>query len=305
VILAFLSLQSCAGPATSAPSSAGSVSSNVSSEFWAHWGDGKAELSSYDLVQPRYGELHPGQAVLIFVTEDFSWSERVKADPGAHPEGDIRKVMKLNQHRDFQTGIYPYHTMTSSFLRLASGDSMDAFSPIKITFSAQEWCGMVYDELVMSPTDVHVTGHTYFDGDTTAPATHKVPTGVVYEDTVPVLVRGLGGPWLAPGASRTVPWWPSQMAQRFAHEPAAPGRAGGLGTATVSRGAASEPVDVYTVAVAGGATTTWHVESAAPHRIIEWSATTGERGTLRGSDRIPYWHLNKPGDVSERSRLGL
>ncbi len=293
-----LALLACAAP----------PAQSASPEFWAHWGDGKAELSSYDLVQPRYGELRDGQAVLIFVTEDFSWSERVKADPGAHPESDIRKVMKLNQNRDFLTGIYPYHTMTSSFLRVDGGDRMDAFDPLKITFSAQEWCGMVYDELVMGPTNVHVTAHTYFDSDTTPPATHKVPADLVYEDTVPVLVRGLDGPWLAPGASRTVPWWPAQMAQRFAHEPVA------LGTATVSRaptaGSVTVPfgtfaVDLYTVAVAGGPTTVWSVETAAPHRIVAWASTTGERGTLRGSDRLPYWHLNKPGDVTERARLGL
>ncbi|MDP2304503.1 MAG: hypothetical protein Q8P18_00580 [Pseudomonadota bacterium] len=306
-----LGLLACATPpAQSAPAAEGP---KASSAFWAHWGDGKAELSSYDLVQPRYGELHPGQAVLIFVTEDFSWSERVKADPGAHPEADIRKVLKLNENRDFQTGIYPYHTMTSSFLRLDAGDRMDAFDPLKITFSAQEWCGMVYDELVMAPTEVHVTAHTYFDSDTTAPASHAMPKDVVYEDTVPVLVRGLDGAWLAPGATLTVPWWPAQMAQRFAHQPAALGTAA-LGTATVSRAAASAevtvpfgtfPVDVYTVAVAGGPTTAWSVESAAPHRIVAWSSSTGEQGALRGSDRLPYWQLNKPGDVTERARLGL
>ncbi|MDP2316017.1 MAG: hypothetical protein Q8P41_24180 [Pseudomonadota bacterium] len=292
-----LALLACAAPAQSA-----------SPAFWAHWGDGNAEVSSYDLVQPRYGELRQGTAVLIFVTEDFSWSERVKADPGAHPDADLRKVIKLNQNRDFQTGIYPYHTMTSSFLRVDGGDRMDPFDPIKVTFSAQEWCGMVYDELVMGPTSVHVTAHTYFDSDTTAPATHKVPADLVYEDSVPVLVRGLDTPWLAPGATRTVPWWPAQMAQRFAHEPAA------IGEATVTRAAASAPktvpagtftVDEFTVAVAGGPTTSWFVESAAPHRIVAWSSTAGERAELRGSDRLPYWQLNKPGDETYRARVGL
>ena len=26
-------------------------------DFYAHWADGKAEVSSYEVVQPRYGEL--------------------------------------------------------------------------------------------------------------------------------------------------------------------------------------------------------------------------------------------------------
>lgn len=37
--------------------------------FWEHWSDGRAELSGYDLVQPRYGEKRHGRAVLVFVTE--------------------------------------------------------------------------------------------------------------------------------------------------------------------------------------------------------------------------------------------
>src|SRR5688500_12843808 len=65
-------------------------------EFWQHWGDGKAELAAYELIMPRYGELRSGTAVTIFVTEPFSDSLRVKADPGRHPDSDVFQVMKLN-----------------------------------------------------------------------------------------------------------------------------------------------------------------------------------------------------------------
>src|SRR5678815_4531164 len=88
-------------------------------DFWQHWGDGKA--------------------VLIFVTEDFSDSLRVKADPGKHPASDVYPVLKLNFVRDFQTGVYDYNVMTSTFLKTESG-----FAPAKVSFSAQEWCGHTY-----------------------------------------------------------------------------------------------------------------------------------------------------------------
>ena len=65
-------------------------------DFWAHWGDGKAELNGYALLQPRYGAVRAGTAVHVFVTEDFSDSLRVKADPGKHPASDVYPVMKLN-----------------------------------------------------------------------------------------------------------------------------------------------------------------------------------------------------------------
>ncbi|MEM1407815.1 MAG: septum formation inhibitor Maf, partial [Bacteroidota bacterium] len=44
----------------------------VNSEFNNYWYAGKAEITSYELKQSRYGEVHDGEAVLIFVTEPFS-----------------------------------------------------------------------------------------------------------------------------------------------------------------------------------------------------------------------------------------
>ena len=40
-------------------------------DFYAHWGDGKAEVSSYRIVQSRYGERREAYGVLVFVTEDM------------------------------------------------------------------------------------------------------------------------------------------------------------------------------------------------------------------------------------------
>ena len=43
----------------------------LSQKFKDYWYSGKAELSSYQLNQARYGQQNPGEAVMIFVTEDF------------------------------------------------------------------------------------------------------------------------------------------------------------------------------------------------------------------------------------------
>ena len=48
------------------------LSSAAAPEFWPHWSDGKAEMNGYRLVQPGYGAQRAGNAVLIYVTEDFS-----------------------------------------------------------------------------------------------------------------------------------------------------------------------------------------------------------------------------------------
>src|SRR5947209_7611453 len=119
---------------------AAASSSARADEFWKFWGDGKAELDGYALTEPRYGAPREGKAVLIFVTEDFSDSLRVKADPGKHPPSDVFPVLKLNFVRKFQTGIYDYSVLTSTFART----ELPAWPVVKVSFSAQEWCGHVY-----------------------------------------------------------------------------------------------------------------------------------------------------------------
>src|SRR2546427_254465 len=150
---------SAGNAASSAVSAVTPLSSASSASFWAHWGDGRAEMNGYRLVQPRYGAPRTGSAVYIFVTEDFSDSVRVKADPGQHPASDIYPVMKLNAVRHFQTGIYDYKVMTSTFARVASG-----WPPAKVSFSSQEWCGHVYHQLLPSAGNVAGVFHSNFDG---------------------------------------------------------------------------------------------------------------------------------------------
>lgn len=81
--------------------------------FNAYWYAGKAEISSYNVTQERYGEIRQAEQVNIFVTEDFSASKQVKLDNPAG--GDPVPVLKLNSIRRFHTGIYDYSIMQSSF----------------------------------------------------------------------------------------------------------------------------------------------------------------------------------------------
>ena len=52
---------------------------NMSSEMKKYWYNNEAEISSYSLVQARYGEIREGKAVLIYVTETFSNKTFAKA----------------------------------------------------------------------------------------------------------------------------------------------------------------------------------------------------------------------------------
>jgi hypothetical protein len=272
--------------------------------FWRHWGDGKAEIDGYLLTQPRYGENRDGTAVLIYVTEDFSDSARVKADPGKHPPADVYPVLKLNFVRDFQTGIYDYNVLTSTFVKTEAPGLPIA----KISFSAQEWCGHVYHQLLARDGKLVGELHSYFDGEADAPLELPAPAGGVTEDAVPILARDLRGDWLKPGESRTVPFLPSALHARFAHVRQA------WGEATVTRSPTANPAATtlgslkayqYTVAVKGGPTTTFTIEEAAPHRLLAWHSSDGESARITGSARLPYWQLNHPGDESNLKKLGL
>jgi hypothetical protein len=285
------------------------ASSTVASadEFWKFWGDGKAELDGYALVEPRYGQPRDGTAVLIFVTEDFSDALRVKADPGKHDKSDVAPVMKLNLVRDFQTGIYDYNTMTSTFLR-TEPDGGSFFTLAKTSFSSQDWCGHVYMQWLPRGTRLVGTSHSYFDGEADAAPELEWPAGGVVEDALPVLVRGLRGDWLAPGASKKVPFLRSQLRTRLLHVPAK------WGEATISRAPASTEIKsalgtlrafVYTVAESGGDTITFTVEEAAPHRLLAWKSSSGESARILGSARLPYWAMHDNGGEKALKLLGL
>jgi hypothetical protein len=235
-------------------------------------------------VQPRYGHLYKGTVVLVFVTETFTAAQRVKSDGG---HDDEFPVLKLNEVRDFQTGIYDYNVLTSTFVPLDGRLTLGL--PTKETFASQEWCGNVFDEVIVDPGHMRRTWHSYFDGEGDGAASDAVPAGGVFADAMPVLVRDLAGPLLQPGEHRTVPWYPRLVDARFAH------RTPAWTTAALSRSAGTAPVstpggpvDAWTITaeVAGGLTFHWQVEAAAPHRLLGWDVSTGESGTLRGGDRL-------------------
>lgn len=128
----------------------------LSKAFKDYWYSGTAEITSYKLEQARYGEIREGKAVLIYVTEPFLKDKQVKADknnPNNVP------VLKLNSTKKYQTGIYPYSIMTSSFYPV-----YDNQHAIKVSFSAQEWCGHVYAQ-INNKEQFQVKSHSYFEAE--------------------------------------------------------------------------------------------------------------------------------------------
>ncbi len=294
-----LFLVSCAA---NSEASAAPERARVEPGFWDHWGDGRAELSAYRLTTPRYGQAREGRVTLVFVTETFTDGQRVKSHGG---HDDEYPVLKLNEIRDFQTGIYDYNVMTSTYIRLDGGSAWG--EPVKVSMSMQEWCGHVYEQMVPRGDRLTWTQHSYFDGEGDRELDLGRRKSGVLTDALPALVRGIVASPVAPGETRTFDGLSTLVSGRLAHRPPR--------WSPLSLSVADEtheqttPAGTFVVRDVttshAGVETTWWVERDEPHRLVGWSSTGGERAELVGTERAAYWQLNREGDERALSTLGL
>lgn len=281
-------------------------------DFSSFWHDGRAELDGYLWSVSRYGQRRSGECVMIYVTEPFSESKRVKVDDAARDPADTFDALKLNLIRDFQTGIYDYNTMTSVFCR------SEDFAAVKISFSSAEWCGHVYEELRLDPRRGSGQLFSYFQGESSNITLDGKPAGIS-EDNLFILLRGLRGDYLRPGQTRSVPFLPGAFHRRLTHSPIR------WRSAEIERLAELQTVEVpagefltivYVVRTDDGREGRFFIEDDYPHRIVRWTWEAGssesrrgreasETGQLTGTARLKYWQLNDNGDERYLDRLGL
>ncbi len=282
-----------AGCATGAGDSAQAPSPERDS-FQSYWYRGQAELTRYELEQARYGEIHRGDAVLIFVTEDFLPEEQVK-DERRVPGAAGLSVLKLNFTRKFQTGIYPYSIMTSVFTPVAAGART-----LKVSSSTQEWCGHTYEQLNLRDGAYRGVLHSYFQEE----ADREVEIrAALLEDEIWTRIR------LDPGALPVgqVEVIPGLQYARLRHRP--------------SR---VEQARAELTAEEGGALLHYRIdypdlprrlairfEAAFPHAIVSWEERDGPaagdvtRATRTHSIMTDYWNKHSAADGAWRQQLGL
>ncbi len=257
--------------------------------FDTYWYQGVAELTRYRLAQARYGETHEGEAVLIFVTEDFLPGPQVKHELGPRPP-DALSVLKLNAHRQFFTGIYPYTTLTSTF------SPTDGAPTLKVAASVIEWCGVAYAQLNRRDGALHGELHSYFQAEGDAQATLD---DVELEDGLFARLRR--GPDAVPdGPTRLVP---GMHYLRFAHRDLQPY------DAVISHEDAEATRTLVVRYPALDRELRVHVARAFPHVIEGWEehdargpATHATRTHALLSD---YWAHHGAGDGAYREALGL
>lgn len=132
------------------------------SGFNDYWYQGEAEITSYQLEQARYGEIHQGYASLVFVTEPFSKRKQVKLDYPGQNKGDEVPILKLNTTKKFNTGIYPYSMMSSVFEPVDLSQYPHA---LKLTASSQEWCGQTFLQLNNQSQSYEIDSKSYFESE--------------------------------------------------------------------------------------------------------------------------------------------
>jgi hypothetical protein len=262
--------------------------------FDAYWYQGKAELTRYALRQARYGDTHDGEAVLIFVTEDFLPKLQVKQEQGDSP--DAISVLKLNAYRRFYTGIYPYTVMTSSFTPASGAPSL------KLSNTVQEWCGQVYSQINRRDDGLHALLHSYFQGE--ADQKTVLPDAAL-EDGLWAKIR-IAPDRIATGERSFVP---ALEYIRMRHKALRAYPAVVTRTPNATTDLVDHPLTALKVSYPPlGRALVIYYEPEPPHVIQAWEETEGPfRTTAVRTHAIldDYWNHNSASDGAYRDALGL
>lgn len=270
--------------------------------FDAYWNSGKAEITTYDVQMARYGDMHPGKTVMVYVTEPFLVEKQVKKENAGN--GISTQVLKLNKIDRFTTGIYDYSLMLSTFSPI---DRVSYPFCLKSTFSAQDWCGQTFMQLNRRGKGYQAQLRSYFEseGDKS-----KILESVILEDELWTLAR------LDP---RTLPIGdleilPSSQQLRLRHEPIRAESA--KASLNLEMNADQTERYVYTVTYDSGRSLSMRIQSVFPYQIYSWEEKVKSgfgpgakwlttKATLDKTIKSSYWGENSPADTVKRAGLGL
>jgi len=271
-------------------------------QFSDYWFQGKAELTRYALEQARYGQMHRGDAVLVFVTEDFLTDKQVKLEDYSKGKNGAVPVLKINLTKKFNTGIYPYSLMTSVFSPL----DLKAFPhALKVSTSVQEWCGHVYTQINLRDGHFDVEAHSYFEKEGDERFTLDP---VFVEDEIWTRIR-ISPSSLPTGAVKMIP---GTLSARLRHKKLA---AESVKASLVELDSKEGTRVCYKLEYEGRSLTI-NFKKNFPYEIVSWEETYldgfGSKAQLlttkavkTHSLNIDYWTKNDVADSTYRKELGL
>jgi hypothetical protein len=272
-------------------------------DFRDYWYAGQAELSHYDLEQIRYGQVRDGSAIMIFVTEDFLNEKQVKLESPANGR-DHETILKLNFLKEFNTGIYTYNVMTSTFTPININQTPHS---LKVSSSSQEWCGTTWSQLNLRGSKYEVTGHSYFEDEADYEATLNAAW---LEDEIWTQLR-LSPELLPEGEIDIIP---ASFGVRRSHSGWAVEKATVKKEKWTGDGMPGENLMAYSIEYKNrDRNLTIVYENESPYRIAGWIQTqeTEDGKKLEAKSvrtniiKEPYWQQNSNADEQLRERLGL
>lgn len=273
-----------------------------SAEFSAYWNAGVAELARYDLTQARYGNLHRGEMLAIFVAEPFRSDKQVKAD--MTPQAADTVVLKAQLMRRFATGLYDYAMTTTSFKPLNIAVHAPA---LKVTGSSVDWCGHTWLQLNLKKEGYALQGRSYFEesGD----ENFELPAAVS-EDEIWQRIR-MAPQSLPIGKVQVIP---SLISSRLRHRrPAAESATADLQTyGALKQGEYSL---VYDAGLPTERRVAFIFENTFPHKIFEYQETYMDGfknpkklttvARLKKTVRSAYWQEHDPEHAKLRRDFGV
>ncbi len=266
-------------------------------DFNDYWYAGKAEITSYELEQSRYGEIHRGKGAFIFVTEPFSKNKQVKLDyPDANPKDKV-SVLKMNATRKFNTGIYPYSTMQSVFTPVKFKDHP---STLKVATASQEWCGHTFEQLNFKNNHYDHQLFSYFESE--GDASNKLEKAWL-EDELFNRIR-IQPDALPKGNIKIIP---STIFSRFKHVSLKVENA----IATLENGTTEGEMRYKIKFPNLGRTLTIYFQKEFPYLIESWEEALVSkpnlvtRATRIKTIKLDYWNKNGTVDLKYRKELGI
>ncbi len=160
--------------------------SNFIDQSWAMdklWEDGQAEVAIYDAEMMIYGMPRKFENPMITVKEEFNKAFNVKTDD--YQRKDLFSVMKINRFADIETPNYPYHYLTSLFIKREKPEQL-----YKMTHTGQEWCGNTFKQFELSPKGYDYDYNSYFDGYGDGKMELN-QNDIWWEDQLPYVLRAL------------------------------------------------------------------------------------------------------------------
>lgn len=267
---------------------------SLSTEFRKYWYSGKAEISRYQVKQARYGEIHKGYAIMIFVPEPFLPEKQVKDDDPISSKAIT--VFKQNRILRFTTGIYDYSIMNSAFINLSSQEL------IKNTFTAQDWCGHAFSQMNRRG-EFEVSIRSYFEDE--GDRDYEIPVSLT-EDELWTRIR-IAPDQIPTGDMKVIP---SAQFSRLLHKRQKPEAA----TLRITEETNRKTLQLKFPTL--NRTVRIFFEKGFPHKILGWqdqyksgwgasAKVLTSEGTLLKTYRGPYWSEHNNKDLPLRKKLLL